>query len=115
VVAQPFGFLGRQIQHHVPVGDVGNLVGIGEAKTICCLEDDAVEDIQLRDLQHVFDRADLLTARGSDRDALAEGLIRDPPRVALHVLHLSRRPLMGQSVARASLRGHLPGEITWNG
>jgi hypothetical protein len=26
------GLLGRQVQHHVPVGDVGDLVGVGEAK-----------------------------------------------------------------------------------
>jgi hypothetical protein len=32
-------------------------------------EHDAVEHIQFRDLQHVFDDADLLAARGSDRDA----------------------------------------------
>ena len=34
---QPFGLLGRDTQHHIPVGDVGDLVGIGEAKTGCVL------------------------------------------------------------------------------
>jgi hypothetical protein len=45
------------VQQHVPVGDVGDLVGIGEAKPGCCLQDDAVEDVQFRDLQHVLDRS----------------------------------------------------------
>ena len=32
--AQPFGVLDRQVQHHVPVGDVSDLVGIGESESI---------------------------------------------------------------------------------
>jgi hypothetical protein len=43
--SQPFGLLDRQVQHHVPVGDVSHLVGIGEAESAWCREDDAVEDV----------------------------------------------------------------------
>jgi hypothetical protein len=62
VLSQPSGLLGRQVQDPVPVGDVGDLVGVGEAEPSGCLEDDAVEDVQLRDLQHVLDRTDHLAA-----------------------------------------------------
>ena len=86
---KPFGFLCRQVEHHVSVGDVGNLIRVGEAKTTRCLQDDAIEHVQFRDLQHVLDRTDLLAARGSDRDALAEGLVGDPPRLAFHIVDLS--------------------------
>src|SRR4029453_9273018 len=44
-------------------------------------QDDAVEDIQLRDLEDVLDRADLLATRGLDRDASGESLVGDPPGV----------------------------------
>ena len=91
---QPFSFLGRQVQHHVPVGDVGDLVGIGEAKAICCLEDDAVEDVQVRDLQHVFDGAELLAARGVDTlvvtgtvtNVCVEDTVRDASTCGLRVV-----------------------------
>src|SRR4030095_5251379 len=70
-----------QGQQHVPVGDVGHLGGVGEAETSLGLQDDAVEDIQLRDLEDVLDRADLLATRGLDRDASGESLVGDPPGV----------------------------------
>jgi hypothetical protein len=43
-------------------------------------EDDAVEHVQFRDLQHVLDDADLLAARGSDRTPLGGAFSsRRPP------------------------------------
>jgi hypothetical protein len=51
------------------VGDVGHLAGIGEAKATRCRHDDAVEDVQLEDLQHMLDGAELLATRGPSRPA----------------------------------------------
>jgi hypothetical protein len=66
---QPFGLLDRQVQHHVPVGDVDHLVGVGEAKATRFRHDDAVEDVQLGDLQHMLDGVELLATRGPSRPA----------------------------------------------
>jgi hypothetical protein len=60
---EPFGFLCREVQQHMKVGDVGHLVGIGEARATRCRHDDAVEDVQLGDLQHMLDGAELLATR----------------------------------------------------
>jgi hypothetical protein len=64
---EPFGVLDWQVQHHVAVGDVGHLVGVGEAKATRCRHDDAVEDVQLGDLQHMLDGAELLATRSPSR------------------------------------------------
>jgi hypothetical protein len=37
--------------------DVSDLISVDESKTVPCLDGDAVEDIQFRDLQDVFDRS----------------------------------------------------------